>query len=180
MSDGNWAQPALDNEPEVKHCSRCGTTRPVTEFTPRGRGRAGYQSWCRGCFRVWNRLANRRRRGLPADFPTFELRSLVHARPVGHTYTHRGYVLVKAPDHHRANRHGWVFQHILAAEQKYGFPITREFTVHHLNGDKVDNRPDNLELRYGNHGKGADVIPALMRLPEMRAVARAVLAQYQD
>lgn len=114
------------------------------------------------------------------DLPTAELRSLAQAHPIGYTFRHRGYVIVKAPGHHRADRHGWVFQHILAAEEKYGIRVTREFTVHHVNGDKGDNRHANLELRYGNHGKGADVIPALLRLPEMRAIARAVLAQYDD
>jgi len=103
-------------------------------------------------------------------------------RPEGATFVDKdaGYVLTKATGHHRADKYGWVFQHIVVAEQKYGFPITRAFTVHHKNGDRADNRPENLDLRYGNHGKGADVIPALLRLPEMRAIARAVLAQYDD
>lgn len=101
--------------------------------------------------------------------------------PEGSTYLdQKGYVIVKATGHHRGDRYGWTYLHILVAEKKYGIEITRNFTVHHVNGDRSDNRPDNLELRWGNHGKGADVLPALLRLPEMRAIARAVLLQYDD
>lgn len=28
-------------------------------------------------------------------------------------------------------------------------------TVHHINNDKLDNLPGNLQLRNGRHGKGA-------------------------
>lgn len=100
--------------------------------------------------------------------------------PAGTRRVHHGYVYVKHRAHHRANRYGWVFEHLLVAEAKYGIKITRDFTVHHVNGDRTDNRPANLELRWGNHGKGADIIPALLRDPELRSIARKVLAQYDD
>jgi hypothetical protein len=57
-----------------------------------------------------------------------------------------GYVRVWAPTHHRANNSGRVYEHILAAEAAFGIPVTREFHVHHLNGVKSDNRPENLEV----------------------------------
>lgn len=36
-----------------------------------------------------------------------------------------------------------------------GRPLRDDETVHHLNGDRADNRLENLELRSGRHGKGA-------------------------
>jgi hypothetical protein len=47
-------------------------------------------------------------------------------------------------EHHRAGRHGTVFEHILVAEQKIGRPIERHERVHHINCIKDDNRPENL------------------------------------
>jgi hypothetical protein len=100
--------------------------------------------------------------------------------PDGTTYAHRGYTLERRRGHHRSDASGYVFQHILVAEEKYGFPITRDFTIHHRNGDRGDNRPENLELRYGNHGKGADVLDALLRVPDMRRRAVELLREYGE
>jgi hypothetical protein len=124
------------------------------------------------------RIAVRQRRGLPPDTP--KMQGAKPSRPVGSTHVHRGYVMMKVPGHHRGDRWGWVFQHIVVAEKKYGITITRDFTVHHINGNRLDNRPENLDLRWGNHGKGADVLPGLLRDPVMRAVARQILSEYDD
>lgn len=37
----------------------------------------------------------------------------------------------------------WKFLHRIVAEEKYGF-IPFEYEVHHVNGDKLDNRSENL------------------------------------
>lgn len=186
MND-TWHQPALGRPFEVidgrKFCTKCLATKPVAEFSPRGKGRTDFQSWCKVCMSAYStRRAHRivrERRGLPLDTPS--MKGFKPSRPEGHIFIDQaGYAVMKTTGHHRADRYGWVFQHIVVAEAKYGIRITRDFTVHHINGDRSDNRPENLDLRWGNHGKGADVIPALLRLPEMRAVAREVLAQYDD
>lgn len=55
-----------------------------------------------------------------------------------------GYVSILKPDHPRADKHGYVREHILIWEQVNGRPLPDGWVVHHLNGITDDNRPINL------------------------------------
>ena len=71
----------------------------------------------------------------------------IRSHPEGAQFKHmNGYVMEK--------RDGkWVMQHRLVMEQTLGRPLLPTERVHHKNGNRQDNRPENLELWTGATSK---------------------------
>ena len=62
-----------------------------------------------------------------------------------------GYIKIRIPEYPHADKSGYVFEHILVWEQVHGRPVPDGWQVHHLNGIKNDNRPENLIILPANH-----------------------------
>ena len=68
-----------------------------------------------------------------------------NARRIGKKKTTGGYIEVYCPNHPSAY-HGYVLEHRLIVEQNLGRLLSTDEYVHHINGEKTDNRIENLQL----------------------------------
>ena len=63
-----------------------------------------------------------------------------------------GYIYILQPTHPFANIHGYVKRSRLVMEKKLGRYLKPTEVVHHINGIRNDDRPENLRL-FANTGK---------------------------
>jgi hypothetical protein len=64
----------------------------------------------------------------------------------------KGYIQQHAPEHPAAKGNGYVMQHRLVMEQIIGRYLTADEVVHHIDGNRANNCPDNLQLMTrGDH-----------------------------
>lgn len=75
------------------------------------------------------------------------------------------------PDDPRANCGRYMKEHVVVMEQVLGRQLIKGETVHHRNGDRADNRPENLEL-------WSKTQPAGQRVEDKVRWAREILVLY--
>lgn len=81
-----------------------------------------------------------------------------------------GYIKALAKGHPAADKNGYVMEHRLVMEQTIGRLLLPHERVHHKNGKRDDNRPENLELWLGKDPPGRraeDMIVQLLAHPNI-------------
>jgi len=99
----------------------------------------------------------------------------------GRTGKGDNYIGIWMPDHERADNQGYVYEHTLIAEKKYGRLPNKSEVVHHINLDKHNNDEDNLYLcDYIKHTKLHRSIDRMIRPLLEKGIIRfdEVLGEY--
>lgn len=84
-----------------------------------------------------------------------------------------GYAFVYMPVEGKRSKCSYISEHRLVMEQKLGRKLSPRETVHHLNGDRLDNRPENLELWLYPQKPG-------QRVKDLIIWAKEILGTYGD
>lgn len=135
----------LDSKP----CRICGN--PVTRKRRTDRKAFYYPRQCDNCFKISRDEQTRRERISKA------VQGLSHprAKPIGTRRLHNarhGLMYWRIKIGHR--RHDWCYEHRFVLEKNLGRKLESNEIAHHINGDTLDNRPENLELMaWGHHTK---------------------------
>lgn len=77
------------------------------------------------------------------------------------------------PSHPNAFKNGQILEHVVVMTKWLGRPLRKGENVHHKNGDRLDNRLENLELWSTSQ-------PAGQRVADKVAWAKEILTMYPE
>lgn len=99
--------------------------------------------------KIWQRRRDRRLAGIPEDTP------LLYAPRGSGTTDNNGYRVITKKGHPNCkSKKGHIFEHTFVMSEHLGRPLMNGETVHHINGQRNDNRVENLEIWHRSHPPG--------------------------
>jgi hypothetical protein len=172
-----------------KTCKKCGITKPLESFARNKNMKDGRLTSCRVCLAKEHKARLKVGAGECVDCgKKTSCKGYLRCKPCsdkhrkgenhprykgGRTITPRGYVYLSGyPDHPNAKGAGAIAEHVLVMSRMLGRPLTKDENVHHKNGIRHDNRPENLELWSRSQPPG-------QRAEDKVAWAREILNLYR-
>jgi hypothetical protein len=152
----------------LKTCSKCNQQKPLKDFRRFAAARDGRRPACRACLSEWHKATSKPDLcacGRPKTKVSFQCAECAKRKPEWRISSD-GYV-IKTVDGRQITQHREIM------EQHLGRPLRQHENVHHKNGQRQDNRIENLELWSSSQPSG-------QRVEDKLAWARWFIAQYDD
>lgn len=114
----------------------------------------GQKSWNKSKTNVYSKITLEKMR-----LARIEYQGVKHPRWKGGRRIDNGYIEIYSPHHPYKKRNGCIKEHRLIMEKYLGRFLQFQEVIHHINGNKMDNRIENLMLFANNkehmlyHGK---------------------------
>lgn len=172
---------------EKKRCYTCKETKLTEDFGIDRSKQDGRQSSCRACRTAKRHASLTKVCNIPTcgkkcsgDYCTTHMGryyrhgSYLEDVPItrqgaGHL-NGNGYRLIYKPEHPSANANGHILEHRYVMSEHLGRPLLAEENVHHINGDRQDNRIENLELWSTSQPRGQRVEDKVVWAKELLAL----------
>lgn len=168
----NW----LSDEKMVAVCKLLEIEPPLPERNAKGRKSQGRGN-CKHCGKSFPMFHSEQYCSRECGYKAMSERPSYNWNGGKNINTH-GYIEVYIPENEMANGRGYVLEHRLVMSEQLGRILEKNEHVHHKNGDRSDNRPENLELwtsdKAGNH-RGARVTDLMM--DELREEIRKIIRE---
>lgn len=143
LSDREWLQKQLDTK----------TMRQLAKELGTSSGRIADRAYRYGLRFKGETRALAVKESLKKRYPEGRRGELASNWQGGRQMSSAGYVKLHVHDHPDANN-GYVFEHRLVMEQHLGRRLEQDEIVHHIDGDKTNNKIENLLLTHnGEHIK---------------------------
>jgi hypothetical protein len=107
--------------------------------------------YCRKDFTTWNSRSFIKYCSKECSGKAIRKRPIIAYKDVTYYQNNQGYYVSRPKGKHGIMLHRVIF------EDHYGIKLDKTFTIHHINGNNTDNRPENLELWTTRHPYGIKV-----------------------